>query len=165
MSSSLDPVQRWHTLLKAILVAGMCWGGLLAQGCSDNPDGFELSGFSTEQASTIRAAADEWCTATEGASCPTLSGGNNELIGVDTLDAERGDGDASTIGLAIHRADGTDIYLVRALPLDTLRIVALHEFGHHFGCGDAENGTVMDADIEDTSESHLTEPVLACATR
>jgi hypothetical protein len=82
MSASLEHVQRRHELVKAFRVAIVCWGGLLSQGCSSNPDGFELSGFSTEQELAIGSAADEWCKVTGGASCPTLGGGNNELVGV-----------------------------------------------------------------------------------
>ena len=138
--------------------------GFSSVGCASDPHRFSTSGFSLEQEQAIRSAADEWCSSSNGAACPVIGDGDSHIIGLGEFAAQPVY--ESTLGLHIRRAEGaSDIYLLTSLSADELRLVALHELGHHFGCDDTDDGSIMSAELADIVEQGLSPTVLSCATR
>ena len=120
------------SILRLISYAG--WLGLLAVqlgmiGCSVNEDGFETHGTTARQTELIQQAADAWCIATDGRNCPSVGAGDSDIW----TTPENG----AYYGLRRSCPDGrSDIYLVENLEDSHFYSVAVHEFGHHFGCPD-----------------------------
>lgn len=97
--------------------------------CQSQTDAWELHGATAEQVAAIGGAMSEWCEATNGRHCATVSSDapNRLYVTADQLP----DGTDGHYG---RRGDTGTIWLRDDLDAARLRSVTLHELGHHFGC-------------------------------
>ena len=121
---------------------------LSSPGCGGLEDGWRLDGIPEEP---VQAALDEWCSV---GYCDALNPNGVDLIQID-------DSQEVVQWLGIHetRADGEAhrILVSSEVPTEQLRVLLLHELGHHFrGGGHLPPGNVMAHYLADASE-HLTE--------
>ena len=127
-------------------------------------DTFALYDASPEEEAAIQSAADAWCEhglCVEITRDPPDATETSTIRMVDDLQAWH------ALGLCSHAPDMVShIAIARTGQIGTLtpaqiRAVALHEFGHHWGCRDSSDpGTVMaQAELVDD----LTPADLACA--
>jgi hypothetical protein len=132
----------------------------LVAGCSTRPESFRVSGFSAVEVAQLQSAADEWCSATNGDYCPSLSGGENTVELVSELSDRASSRYALTGGVGhvwvLDRSDDANW-------LKMLRRSFLHELGHNAGCrNELADGNVMAAN-EDSEPDHLTATDVTCA--
>jgi hypothetical protein len=135
---------------------------ILTAGCASRPEAFRVSGFEPDELEQLQSAADEWCNATGGAYCPSLSGGENTVELVPELSNGAGARYALTGGKGrVWIADRSD----NADWLRLLRRSFLHELGHNAGCrSHGPDGTVM-AEAEGSEPDHLTASDVQCANQ
>jgi hypothetical protein len=141
---------------------------VLFAACGGRIDEFRADNFSTSEVAVIAAAADEWCTASDGRCCAGISDHSDiniiQLVNGSQLDSKRVGEYRPTSALG-----GTE----RIMILDdrdapdwevVLFRVARHELGHHFGDGSdkdhAARGNAMGPSLDDQPE-HLTGDDLA----
>lgn len=145
------------------LVGWLAFGAWLvaAPGCAPNidADGFRVDPAEQWQVNALEAAAAEWC---EHGLCARLDGGSSRVSWVKGL-ACRGTTAAEVDGCcATNMARGNSWIRVEAtLDPERMRVVLLHELGHHWGCADTDEPGLIMSDWTDAE--HLTDADLACA--
>jgi len=128
-----------------------------APGCA-RCDDFTVRGFAPAEVDVLRAAADAWYDASDGRLSVSLDGGSStiDLVTYDLVHVTADPSDRilglsrvhwdGTTAIELRSERGTDAWLAR------LYVVALHELGHHFGCGEFfGKGRVMSIRIEDAA--------------
>jgi hypothetical protein len=131
---------------------------LLTVGCSHDRNTFYLSGATVEERALIQAAIDEWCEV--GGLCATLTDDSSAASTITVVADMPAYPDSS--GLHIPRHNGGDIWIARDLSND-VRVTALHELGHHFGCqAHLDSPTTVMYYSEGRTADHLTDSDLTC---
>jgi hypothetical protein len=128
---------------------------LLSAACTD-PDVFQPGNLTTDEQQQVQLAIDEWC---EYGHCASFGDGESSFAMADVIPGWSAD----TVGLW-HGRDGHSEITIK-IGVD-VRLTALHELGHHFGCGRGDRhlpvGNVM-AESQASDVLHLTQADVDCA--
>lgn len=150
-------------LLAIILCAGV-WG------CYDKPHQFQTNQeFTPAEIDVVQAAADEWCTASDGRACARIGvDGDSDLTLAKSMPPRcspnaiglhsRIDYNSGASHITILDQRNQDEWLV------LLYNVARHELGHHWGCGDIA-GTPMDGIVENAIGTQIDLTKLGCMNK
>lgn len=121
---------------------------------------WHVSGATTDEFAEVQAAADEWCSRTEGRFCPVLVSGpsSGQVLTLTDLEGVRRISGRDNLG-GYCRA-GSDIWIARNATGVSVRRIALHEFGHSSAAGRLEHTVNADAVMFERANNgvaHLTE--------
>lgn len=135
---------------------------LLNAGCTPASNDFRAVNLGDEEAAAFTSAAESWCNATRGEFCPALNDGASNTV---TMVSSFGPDHIGTVGHYTNHWDGAASIQLKIAPVSELRITAMHELGHHYGCIDADNPQmVMHWALNTTEVVDVTDADLACET-
>lgn len=158
--------------IKYIKLVTLILIGLSLNACAtetQNKDIFTLHDdygtYTQSQIDIIQSAMDDWCTASEGQFCAEIGEGSSRIYLSTLENMPKVKGHANTIGVQWSYDHGSStIYFVNTLQNNDLKLVALHELGHHFGCmKHFTNDSFMQLTPLNSSNDIISNEILDCA--